>query len=115
VRGPVLPLAPDVQVQLLHVVQEALSNIRKHAQARQVWVTLDPRPELSVTVRDDGRGFDLAARNSDDGDDGHVGLRIMRERAAGIGAEVEITSTRGEGTQVRIAVPSRPASVALAA
>lgn len=115
VRGPVLPLAPDVQVQLLHVVQEALSNVRKHAQARQVWVTLDPRPELSVTVRDDGRGFDLAARNSDDGDDGHVGLRIMRERAAGIGAEVEITSTRGEGTQVRIAVPSRPASVAVAA
>lgn len=112
VRGPVLPLAPDVQVQLLHVVQEALSNIRKHAQAKQVWVTLDPQPLLSVTVRDDGRGFDLAAR---DGDDGHVGLRIMRERAAGIGAEVEISSTRGEGTQVRIAVPSRPASVALAA
>jgi len=115
VRGSVLPLAPDVQVQLLHVVQEALSNIRKHAQAKQVWVTLDPRPELSVTVRDDGRGFDLAARHGDDGDDGHVGLRIMRERAAGIGAEVEITSVPGEGTQVRIAVPARPASVALAA
>jgi two-component system nitrate/nitrite sensor histidine kinase NarX len=115
VRGPVLPLAPDVQVQLLHVVQEALSNIRKHAQARQVWVTLDPRPELSVTVRDDGRGFDLAARHREGGDDGHVGLRIMRERAAGIGAEVEIASTPGQGTQVRIAVPSRPASVALAA
>ncbi len=115
VRGPVLPLAPDVQVQLLHVVQEALSNIRKHAQARQVWVTLDPRPELSVTVRDDGRGFDLAARHREGGDDGHVGLRIMRERAAGIGAEVEIASTPGQGTKVRIAVPSRPASVALAA
>jgi two-component system, NarL family, nitrate/nitrite sensor histidine kinase NarX len=115
VRGPVLPLAPDVQVQLLHVVQEALSNIRKHAQAKQVWVTLDPRPELSVTVSDDGRGFDSAARPGDGVDDGHVGLRIMRERAAGIGAEVEITSVPGEGTQVRIAVPARPASVALAA
>jgi two-component system nitrate/nitrite sensor histidine kinase NarX len=104
-----------VQVQLLHVVQEALSNIRKHAQAQQVWVTLDPRPELSVTVRDDGRGFDSAARHQEAGDDGHVGLRIMRERAASIGAEVDIASTPGRGTQVRITVRSRPAAVPLAA
>jgi two-component system, NarL family, nitrate/nitrite sensor histidine kinase NarX len=111
-RGPVLPLPPDSQVQLLHVVQEALSNVRKHAQASNVWVTLEPRPDLAVEVRDDGLGFDLAARSTDEA---HVGLRIMRERAAGIGARVEVHSVRGEGTRVRVTVPARADTEPLAA
>ena len=48
---------PDVQVQVLHVVQEALSNVRKHAQAREVWVEVQQAPRWRVEVRDDGRGF----------------------------------------------------------
>jgi two-component system nitrate/nitrite sensor histidine kinase NarX len=103
-RGAALPLPPDVQVQLLHVVQEALSNVRKHARARQVWLTLEPRPELAIEIRDDGCGFDLATRNADEA---HVGLRIMRERAAGIGARVDIRSAAGEGTCVRITLPAQ--------
>jgi two-component system, NarL family, nitrate/nitrite sensor histidine kinase NarX len=75
-------------------------------------VTLEPRPDLAVEVRDDGLGFDLAARSTDEA---HVGLRIMRERAAGIGARVEVHSVRGEGTRVRVTVPARADTEPLAA
>jgi two-component system nitrate/nitrite sensor histidine kinase NarX len=98
VQGEGVPLAPDVQVQVLHVVQEALSNVRKHAGASQVWLTLQQHPRWRVEVRDDGAGFDAAAART--ADETHVGLRIMRERAAGIGAEVAVDSARGAGTRV---------------
>jgi two-component system nitrate/nitrite sensor histidine kinase NarX len=91
-----------VQVQLLHVVQEALSNVRKHAGASQVWLDVQQQPLWRIEVRDDGRGFahDDAAR-----DEMHVGLRIMRERAAGIGAQVDVDSAPGEGTRVVVTLP----------
>jgi two-component system nitrate/nitrite sensor histidine kinase NarX len=98
-----LPLAADQQVQLLHVVQEALSNVRKHAQARAVWVDVRQQPEWSIEVRDDGRGFAADAPR----DETHVGLRIMRERAAAIGAQVEVQSAEGGGTRVRVSLPGR--------
>jgi two-component system nitrate/nitrite sensor histidine kinase NarX len=102
VHGNGLPLAPDLQVQVLHVVQEALSNVRKHAAARQVGVTLWHEPALRIEVRDDGRGFAAASAAPDDT---HVGLRIMRERAAGIGAEVQVHSVPGQGTCVTLSLP----------
>src|SRR5690606_15127159 len=71
VEGHGLPLAPDVQVQVLHVVQEALSNVRKHAGAREVWLEVQRAPQWRFEVRDDGRGFDAAA---DAPDEMHVGL-----------------------------------------
>jgi two-component system nitrate/nitrite sensor histidine kinase NarX len=97
VSGHGLPLDPDVQVQVLHVVQEALSNVRKHADARQVWVDLQRAPHWRIEVRDDGHGFDPAAAASGQT---HVGLRIMRERAARIGAQVQVLSEPGAGTRV---------------
>jgi two-component system nitrate/nitrite sensor histidine kinase NarX len=103
VRGEGLPLPPDTQIQVLHVVQEALSNVRKHAGAQQVWVELQQGPAFSVEVRDDGRGFDDRVAASDET---HVGLRIMRERAARIGARVDVCSTPGEGTRVRLSLPA---------
>lgn len=104
VSGHGLPLAADVQVQVLHVVQEALSNVRKHAQARQVDVEVVKGAAWRIEVRDDGTGFAPdAARASQ-----HVGLNIMRERAALIGAEVEITATAGQGTTVRLLLPVHP-------
>lgn len=102
VEGHGLPLAPDVQVQVLHVVQEALSNVRKHAGAREVWLEVQRAPQWRFEVRDDGRGFDAAA---DAPDETHVGLRIMRERAARIGAQVEIDAVPGAGTCVVLTVP----------
>ena len=100
-RGHGLPLAPDVQVQVLHVVQEALSNVRKHAHAQQVWVEVEQAPRWRVEVRDDGQGFDEAPGDEQP----HVGLRIMRERAARIGARVDVVSSGGQGTRVVLTLP----------
>jgi two-component system nitrate/nitrite sensor histidine kinase NarX len=108
VGGPGVPLAPDVQVQLLHVVQEALSNVRKHAGATQVCVRVDPHPDWHIEVRDDGCGFSVGAKPVDD--DPHVGLRIMRERAAAVGAQVHVHSAPGSGTRVVLTRPARAAS-----
>ncbi|MDP2006582.1 MAG: type IV pili methyl-accepting chemotaxis transducer N-terminal domain-containing protein [Rubrivivax sp.] len=104
VEGHGLPLGADVQVQVLHVVQEALSNVRKHAQAREVWVEVQQAPQWRVEVRDDGRGF---TEEPDAMDQTHVGLRIMRERAQGIGATVEVSSVPGSGTCVVLTLPER--------
>jgi len=94
IHGHGVPLPADVQIQVLHVLQEALSNIRKHAQARHVVITVQQTPAWRFEVRDDGRGFDPHARHGET----HVGLRIMQERAARVGAQVEITSAPGRGT-----------------
>ncbi|MDE2358293.1 MAG: HAMP domain-containing protein, partial [Betaproteobacteria bacterium] len=101
-RGHGMPLDPDRQVQVLHVIQEALSNVRKHAAARQVWLDVRQAPQWRFIVRDDGHGF--AARDAVD--ETHVGLRIMRERAARIGAQVEVKSAPGGGTSIVLTVPS---------
>lgn len=105
-EGQGMPLASDVQIQVLHIVQEALSNVRKHAQAREVWLDVERGPQWRVEIRDDGRGF-----NAEDNpaDETHVGLRIMRERAQRIGATVEVLSVPGSGTCVVLTLPEREA------
>jgi two-component system nitrate/nitrite sensor histidine kinase NarX len=99
-----VPLDADVQLQLLHVVQEALSNVRKHARARNVWLSVQQQPQWRIRVRDDGQGFDQRGAPADET---HVGLRIMRERAATVGATVELRSAPGEGTEVTVTLPPR--------
>ncbi|MBK7146615.1 MAG: type IV pili methyl-accepting chemotaxis transducer N-terminal domain-containing protein [Xanthomonadales bacterium] len=98
-----LPLAADVQVQALHIVQEALSNVRKHAAASRVWVDVWKRPSWRIEVRDDGRGFQVDEAREDD--ETHVGLRIMRERAARLGATFRLSSEPGRGTTVSLTLP----------
>lgn len=109
IEGDDMPLAPDVQLQVLHVVQEALSNVRKHARASQVWVEVQQAPRWRVQVRDDGCGFG-AERGA--AAELHVGLGIMRERAQRIGAEVQVQSAPGEGTRVVLTLPVRQALAA---
>ncbi len=104
-QGHGLPLAPDLQVQVLHIVQEALSNVRKHARAARVWLDVQQQPEWRFEVRDDGAGFEADGAGPDES---HVGLRIMRERAAGIGARLEVVSTPGAGTSVILTLPAQP-------
>ena len=104
IEGDGMPLQADVQVQVLHVVQEALSNVRKHAQAREVWVEVQQTPQWRVEVRDDGCGFEADGAGTDET---HVGLRIMRERAQNIGATVEVASVPGSGTCVVLKLPER--------
>ena len=106
VQGQGLPLPPDVQIQVLHIVQEALSNIRKHAKATQAWVDVLTQPSWCVRVRDNGRGFDVKAGPPNQT---HVGLSIMRERAERIGAQLRFESGP-QGTQIELHLPNIVAS-----
>ena len=101
IEGHGIALPPDVQVQVLHVVQEALSNVRKHANASSVNVRVRQSPEWQFEVDDDGCGFEPNERHGE----ASVGLRIMRERAARIGARVDVRSWRGGGTRVVLSLP----------
>lgn len=101
-QGNGLPLPPDVQIQVLHIVQEALSNTRKHAQATQVWVEVETQPSWRVRVRDNGCGFDVDAGAPDNT---HVGMSIMRERAQRIGADLHCESGP-EGTLIELRLPN---------
>jgi two-component system nitrate/nitrite sensor histidine kinase NarX len=108
-QGHGVPLAPDVQVQVLHIIQEALSNVRKHARATQVVLRVTPRPHWSFEVRDDGVGFDA---ENDRPDETHVGLRIMQERAGRIGARVAVDARPGQGCRVVLDLPAPHADTA---
>lgn len=103
--GSGLPLAPEDEIQVLHIVQEALSNIRKHAKAGEVRVTVERSAGgLIIEVRDNGAGFDLV-NNPNVTSDRHVGLKIMKERAFRVGGECLITSAVGAGTKVTLSLP----------
>jgi signal transduction histidine kinase/ligand-binding sensor domain-containing protein len=104
-------LPPETEREILRVAQEAVHNVKKHADAKQVTVQLEYGPAvIGLEVRDDGRGFqvnkELDAVLERDGP-GHYGLTGMRERAAAIGGTLEMTSEVGVGTTVRLEVPAR--------
>jgi two-component system, NarL family, nitrate/nitrite sensor histidine kinase NarX len=101
VDAPVCLLPAVARAQLLHIVGEALANAWQHAQATQVRVHLaQTAGVLQIIVEDDGRGFDPAAVNGGN----HLGLRIMRARAARIGARLEIDSSPA-GTRIAVSLP----------
>ncbi len=110
IQGHGMPLAPDRQIQVLHVVQEALSNIRKHARATQVWIDVQQQPQWRFEIRDNGIGF---GTEPDLHDETHVGLRIMRERAQRIGAQLDVLSTPGRGSSVILCLPAAQADRAV--
>jgi signal transduction histidine kinase len=93
-------------------VQEALSNIRKHARASHVRVTLlNGGPRLELLVSDDGVGFNPAAVEPDRATGRpRFGLGTMRERAEAIGAAFAIESEPGQGTRVRVGLSLAPES-----
>ena len=105
VTGTVRALHPDVEVTLLRATQEALANVRRHAAAGHVTVTLSYFPdEVTLDVADDGRGFDPAAPTP--GPAGGLGLIGIRERAATLGGSVAVESAPGEGTTIAISLPA---------
>lgn len=100
-------LAPSVEVQLMRMLQEALTNVRKHARATSVDVTFERTEDrLQVTVADNGRGFDLAHLPSTGWP--HFGLQTMRERAEAVNGTLTIDSEPGQGTRVVARVPVVP-------
>lgn len=101
-QGHGIPLSPDMQIQVLHILKEALSNVRKHAKASQVRLNVQQRPFWRFEVRDDGIGFNV---KDDQLDESHVGLRIMNERAQILGADLEVQSTPGHGSAIILTLP----------
>ncbi len=97
-------LGPEEQTQLLRIVQEALSNARRHGDARQVWVGLEPQESMArLVIEDDGRGFDAAAVPPGNGR--RHGMRFMRERVDELHGQLEVVSSPGHGTRLVVLVP----------
>jgi signal transduction histidine kinase len=91
---------PEVGVELLRILQEALANVRRHSGASNVEVRLRTDDEaILIEITDDGRGFDPGSARTG------IGLVGMRERVEGLGGEIELRSRLGEGTKVTVRVP----------
>ena len=100
-----IDLPPAVELQLLRVIQEALSNVRKHSGAKHVQLVMQRREaSVEAMVRDEGKGFDPEAL--DRRGRPRFGLAIMHERAESVGGQLNIDSEPGIGTTVRIRVPA---------
>lgn len=100
--GTGVPLSPEIQIQVLHIVQECLSNVRKHSSARHVNVEMEKGQTYVFGVSDDGTGFDASAPGTQEG---HVGLVIMRERAQRIGGTIRVDSIPDSGTRITLSLP----------
>ncbi len=100
-----LALPRVTQTQALHIVREALANVQRHAQARQVQVRVErSNGDARFTVEDDGCGFDPQSVATEH----HLGLVIMRTRAERSGGKLAVTSASGAGTKVVASFPLKP-------
>jgi two-component system sensor histidine kinase UhpB len=97
--GPMPQIGPRAQAELLRIVQEAMTNARKHADATIVRVDLASDGELRLSVSDNGRGF------RSEGAAAGFGLESMRQRAAVIGARLTVSSEPQSGTNVELVLP----------
>lgn len=98
-------LSDLAEVHLLRIVQEALTNVRKHAQATEVAITMTrANGDVVTEIADNGRGFDPHDRGSRGVP--QFGMSTMRERVESLGGSLEITSATGEGTRVRVCLPA---------
>jgi signal transduction histidine kinase len=105
-HGDPVRLAPDHEMALYRVAQEALNNVWQHSGASHAWLVVRfADGEIVISVRDDGQGFEAPRRVADLSEEGHFGIMGMYERAALINAHLHIESEQGEGTTIRVQVP----------
>ncbi|MCP4139828.1 MAG: DUF3365 domain-containing protein [Chloroflexi bacterium] len=98
-------LAPRIETELFRILQEALTNIRKHANAESVDINLDKKGNfIKLNIKDDGQGFNYNLEQ----DKKHFGLRIMRERAEKLGGSLHVKSEIKQGTRITAILPLRP-------
>ncbi len=100
-EGNAVTLQPEIILQLLHILHECLSNIRKHSKAAHVDVHLSHGNVCQLIIHDDGVGFD----NTKDAGETHVGLRIMKERTHRINGDLSIDTSPGNGTTICLTLP----------
>jgi signal transduction histidine kinase len=99
-------LPAGVELAIYRVLQAALRNVEKHAQARHVTVTLSRRgPVVRLAIKDDGIGFDASDQRAKAVHAGRFGLLSMRERATAVGGSLDVKSRASAGTEVRLNVP----------
>ncbi len=99
-------LSGHVEVSLFRIIQEAINNIARHAQANHAWIRLALEQGLArVVVRDDGRGFDVERTMAASGPLQSIGLLGMQERVALLGGHMEVHSGAAEGTEIVVEVP----------
>ncbi len=102
-KAEAIALPASTEIELMRIIQEAISNVRKHAKANKATVSLDAEGEmLTIKVKDDGQGYE---QQSDNADGSRFGLQTMRERAESIGGEFEVMSSLGSGTTVVVRAP----------
>ena len=94
------PLANNERLQILFIIQEALSNIRKHAQAKHININIINHADVDILINDDGIGFNHQEVQSSHHQ--HIGLKIMAERAKRINAQLDIESTPMIGTTIKL-------------
>lgn len=94
------PLANNERLQILFIIQEALSNIRKHAQAKHININIINHADVDIVINDDGIGFNPEEVQSSHHQ--HIGLKIMAERAKRINAQLDIESTPMIGTTIKL-------------
>jgi signal transduction histidine kinase len=101
-------LAPRAEVAIFAVVQEAVNNAKKHAQASRIAIAVESPPaqdSLRIAVRDDGQGFDVKAVSTDYGERGSLGLVNMKERTDAVNGTLTLRSAVGKGTDVILNLP----------
>jgi len=100
-------LPPEIETGLLRICQESLANVRKHAKATEVEVSLNfNESALELSIRDNGVGLKSRAASGDVNKRDTFGLISMRERARVLGGTLELQSRRGKGTLVRVVIPT---------
>mgnify|MGYP002137925354 FL=1 len=104
------PLPPEQQLEMLFILQEALSNIRKHAEASEVRVSVRNRRGFQLRVSDDGQGFEAGQQPGEP--EQHIGLKIMAERAARAGARLHVEAAPGQGVCVTVELDAQERVVA---
>jgi len=99
-------LDPPIETTVYGIVQEAINNVIKHAHAHHLWITLRGNPQsFTLSIRDDGVGFDQDQAEKQYDSSGSFGLLNMRERASRIGGRLTLTSRPNQGTTVTLTVP----------
>lgn len=102
-------LHPDIETACFRIAQEAVTNVLRHAEARNVWVELRCKGEqLHLSVRDDGRGYDVAATQQHAEQGASLGLLDMQERASLVGGRIELASRAGQGAVTDVFLPITP-------
>ncbi|MHB8841166.1 MAG: sensor histidine kinase [Candidatus Aquicultor sp.] len=107
VIGEEKEFSPEIEVTLFRIIQEALRNIAKHAEATEVWITVDfEEKETIINIIDNGKGFELPASLGELSRMGKLGVDGMKTRARLVGGTFDIQSSPGDGTAIVVVIPA---------